>query len=337
MQIGAKVDERKTIEADLGQTVSDLVWLKMLAEYLNDDYLSGALTIDELRDQIARLTRRSSRRHPDDPLPLFESTINRSRVLAKLYAKLASESDDDLQALREKLRPCPTLRNFIKWLHAEYQKEQTAFDLDERTVELPYMNGRSEAALRVKPTSLLGQLAMMVARLAKAFPWNRSKIARWIVCEGSPPPVVSAVVSTDLVGTTSFGPFRAPTDTLTRITITVDPSLSPEEVMAIYAQARAGIRPSSKARLRLLTDKSLALADFVLDREADVDLNPPWEEWRAIWNSNVSQLDVDWKYDLSKANSPANFKRDAKSAISRLARVGWADSMHDDWNKMEEQ
>jgi hypothetical protein len=94
-----------------------------------------------------------------------------------------------------------------------------------------------------------------------------------------------------------------PLECLTRVTLTIDPRMTPEEMAKVYAKARAKMLVEEKPRSQ--SEKHLRLAVFAvkhlaLDRDA-------MREWGRTFPN--------WKYE-----SLALFARDARVAIDRLVQ-----------------
>lgn len=90
--------------------------------------------------------------------------------------------------------------------------------------------------------------------------------------------------------------------TLARISLTVDPALSPREVADHYRRMRGRIL---KGRHRELSAKHMCLAAFAAGRPA----GEKWREGMAVWNKEYPS----WKY-----KTETNFGRDCTQAVRRL-------------------
>jgi hypothetical protein len=90
---------------------------------------------------------------------------------------------------------------------------------------------------------------------------------------------------------------------LSRIVLTLDPTLTPDEVGAAFQRIRQSLLG---AKWRDLGNKQLALARFTLHREEEES----WPQRMEAWNKEVNQP---WSYTHA-----SNFKRDCHNALKKL-------------------
>lgn len=139
-----------------------------------------------------------------------------------------------------------------------------------------------------------------VSRLTEHNPWRVEEALAFLLT-GATPSVQWADVTVRVAGPD------------TRITLNVDPESSPRSVMALYAQSRKLIQ--AKGRIRPMTEKAAALAQFVFEQPKD----RIWRERMTRWNKQVQRAHSEWQYDLV-----SNFHRDGTAAFRRLSNPGWS-------------
>jgi hypothetical protein len=98
--------------------------------------------------------------------------------------------------------------------------------------------------------------------------------------------------------------YRLPYQVTSRITLEIDPAVSPSEVAEFYRQARKEV---ITGRHRTLSEKHLQLAQFITSRPED----ELWTERLTAWNDAYPQ----WSYDAALIK---NFMRDCSRARERL-------------------
>ena len=154
--------------------------------------------------------------------------------------------------------------------------------------------GMDEDPTREMPTAegeVLERLRQLSETLARHYGWDKA-LATNFVLTGEAPLVPSVEI-----GWSYPSNFR----TLARISITVDPALSPREVADHYRRVRAEI---VGGRHRELSEKHMRLATFTTARAGE-----SWRKQMVAWNRKYP----DWRY-----KTETNFGRDCKQAIQRL-------------------
>jgi hypothetical protein len=251
-------------------------------------------------------------------------------ILAAIYAAMA-EDNPMVCGLRELLdasRPLPDATGLAGWIgdrhfsaldveRGDNDAARTALErirsAGEQLVTITYLHKEQPTRLLVPAATLLGQIAINSERLADEYRWNSWDATRWLICGGTPP--VPWVVRWRSEIRYSFTANFDATDTTTRLTLEIDPTLTPAEVAVAYSHARSAIFP--RDRLRSLDRKALALAAFYLKQQE----NPPtWEAWRKRWNAGPGRKHGIYRGD---GGGPWNFPRDVRSAYERLVKVGW--------------
>lgn len=239
----------------------------------------------------------------------------------------------------------------------EWDDPERAKELDGLGVERPTLpDGRRRTVTFAHPTggddfqvpsdTWCGTVARTIAKLVDDYPWRQDHSAMWLICGSPIPMVVNATFSQSNDGVSLFSMGidyrisdgegsrpatpaelkrmaereRPGTDTRWRVTMTVDPAISPAEVAQLYARVRATIAPT---RVVPLADKTLALASFVLDQPEDPFDAPGalWDRWLTQWNRGPGRT-KGWRYSPTTSDR-WNFRRDARSALDRVRYTGW--------------
>lgn len=147
------------------------------------------------------------------------------------------------------------------------------------------------------PTAIDGvleQLNLLSERLAEEFGWTKAEATLFILTASVPEiaPVTSTLIERQL-------------SALSRIVLTVDPSLSPREVAEYYRKMRQEVMG---ARHRDLSEKHLQLAIFAATQPEE----RTWSEKMAVWNKSHP---TEWRYE-----EVGNFSHDCLQARRRLLR-----------------
>ena len=170
--------------------------------------------------------------------------------------------------------------SFSEWIHFRFLFYREP-DSDEIREIPTAMNGTLEA------------LRQLSERLAKEYAWTAADATLFVLTNTAPEirPLTSASQSRQLPA-------------LSRIVLTIDPALSPQEVAEHYRQLRQEIMP---ARHRDLSEKHLQLAAF----SGTHPRLGTWQQKMVEWNSNHP----DWKY-----KEASNFAHDCLQARRRVLR-----------------
>jgi hypothetical protein len=150
----------------------------------------------------------------------------------------------------------------------------------------------------VAHSGILGRLHRLSTQLAQKYRWQPAQ-ATVFVLTGLIPVVQSINHKWD------FAVFQTDTGSVTalsRIVLTIDPTLSPKEVHHYFQSIR---QSSLGAKWRDLRDRQFELARFALHHGGEESL----PQRMMSWNENFPQ----WNFD-----NPGNFKRDCHDAIEKL-------------------
>ncbi|MFE2869878.1 hypothetical protein [Embleya sp. NPDC059259] len=203
--------------------------------------------------------------------------------------------------------------------------------------DLQYIADGEERILTVDATSVLGDPAKLADTLADHYRWSPSEAATFALT-GRQPEV--------LVYTGSVSIRHHSQVATTRVTMHLDPSLTPQQVAAIYGRLKAKLQSE---RSNSLSVKHYRLAEHVGPYVATSVHNPrdvrrqgrppkpgptglaqfvdpleghSWRSLRRSWNSRYGKpaegQERTWQYD-----SDSNFIRDAKDALDHLLQPRW--------------
>jgi hypothetical protein len=206
-------------------------------------------------------------------------------------------------------------------------------------VHLHYAVGDEIKIQTVSKRGILGDLAALAERLADEHRWQPAHAATFVLT-GTAPPVEPYTVS----GRLRYGTGAA----MSRVTLDLDPAMTPRQVSALYTALRAYMRPDQPRRS--LSIKHYRLAEYVgphlrlsVDNPGNVvrrgrprrghpvtglaryvDVVGESVSWASLcrgWNERFGERGQDgrpWRYaHLS------NFTRDAQQAVQQLLDPGW--------------
>ncbi len=206
------------------------------------------------------------------------------------------------------------------------------------TTDLSYMDCKQGRRLTVDARGPLGRLAKLSEKLTDRYRWA-SAGATDFVLTGRTPEVFVYIGSAQI----RYGIDSSAT---TRVTMTLDPFLSPEQIAGIYSRLRAKL--SDNHQVRSQSVKYYRLAEhvgphvhFYVQEPGKVRragrppvsgptglaqfIDPvPGYSWSALchdWNirySDVAEEGRSWRYEHL-----SNFTRDAQDALRRLLDPGW--------------
>jgi hypothetical protein len=157
-----------------------------------------------------------------------------------------------------------------------------------------------EQAVATAEGSILEQLRVLSVRLSAQYSWSEGQATAFVLTGHAP--WISAAQA-------SIAP-RA-ISALTRITLQLDPALTPHEVAEEYRRARRYVVPG---RYRELSPKHLWLALFAALRQPGTT----WAQLMSEWNRTMQEAHPTWTYEQA-----TNFGRDCGKAIEHLMRPGY--------------
>jgi len=155
--------------------------------------------------------------------------------------------------------------------------------------------------------SVLASLAGLARDLHTRWRWREHEAAAWVLT-GIEPYVIA--VEGQNAKRSNFNRVLGSHDVLSRVTINVDPVVTPEQLAGWWRRVRHNVLPG---RYRPMSERHLALARFGAGRPESTT----WEQDRLVWNREMGTEHPDWRYDDRR-----NFQRDATTAVRRLLFVG---------------
>lgn len=181
-------------------------------------------------------------------------------------------------------------------------------------IEVRDLSYRSHVDSSTKGVSIysggpLGRLWRLCEKLQQIFGWNQTQCTSFVLT-GEPPLIPPAWLKPD---------FRTPYEVTSRITLEIDPAVSPKEVAQFYRNARSEVVSN---RYRSQSQKHLQLAVFSVSRSE----SEPWADQLAAWNEKYP----DWAYTSDRVK---NFSRDCQQARRRLLHPDFRNPVvfrHDD-------
>jgi hypothetical protein len=351
--------------------VTDLEWDHLVDQGYVADVEVEASEVDDLVGTLRQLRRTfggtrqtfGPTERIEAPPPKDQSITERIDALSTIFAAWAAEDSDvkrfrnrhlldwdDLAVrswLKNHRRGTPPEVRLLKedqvltWITQAHHARSATGDGDEHVTELVRIGGRTDTLdyvvdqqvrrVTVDANGPLGELAKVADRLTHRFRWHPAE-ATVFVLTGKRPEVLILTASAE-----------TRTDVATRLILTIDPVLPPQQVAEFYADVRAQIAPVHVPRH--LSAKHYRLAQHVgprvsvkvlpraqltgpgrrpgstsTDWVTKVMPVPPstWATFYAEWQRTVSPK---WRY-----SQQSNFQRDAKKALLRLLWPQWQSS-----------
>jgi hypothetical protein len=204
----------------------------------------------------------------------------------------------------------------LEWEHMELWilQERTKEQGHAQTINAGQRSGQRAILEYGTPTSswiqrvpiasegVLAHLSTLSSKLARDYQWQRADATIFILTGLIPiiePLEVQSQLSAFKDNRIEGGMITA----LSRIVFTVDPLVSPRELLTHFQAVRQSILGH---KWRDLRDRQLALAQFALDCSDNV----PWLERMDAWNQRYPE---EWSYARV-----VNFRRDCKRAVKKL-------------------
>jgi len=297
--------DRWEVEKSLGLPLSDAQWEVLVDPDWLDSYRHAGHP-DDLAEAFLALARRFGQRAGQaqkGTVPRSPHLDEYERAVAAVLAQEAAERrpvedfrDEELggQLLEE--------ARLEEWMTA---RADEAKRLDQELTGKPFprnplflldyrLGGEDEVRSVWAGQGVLARLRKVTIWLADTYPWDAADGAAFLLC-GRTPPVRAIEVA-----------FAAPhpryAAASARITLSVDPVLSPARVAEVY---RATRRRVFRTRHRSLTVKHLRLARWALRKSDGVT----WIQLMREWNADYPN----WRQER-----PSNFARDCTQAMERL-------------------
>jgi hypothetical protein len=214
---------------------------------------------------------------------------------------------------------------------------QSRLTVESRIIDLQYVDHDRPRILTVLRRSTLGELAELGEKLSDRYRWHPAWAVNYVLTGACP--IVSIYSASAQV---YYGMESAAT---TRVTLTLDPFLPPQQVADLYASLRARLQPEPPRRAQSLRSYHLAahVGPHIIRYPADpaqvkrrgrprktapggfayyIDpVGCTWQDLRHSWNVRYAAVGEDgasWRYDRS-----ASFINHSKEALDRLLDPHW--------------
>jgi hypothetical protein len=356
---------RIELENALRAPIADAAWDQLVELGYAGEVEVGAWTIDDLAAKVRDLQAAFSGRVPSstNELPSTDAaTSARIDALSAIYAawaeglgevrrfrerELVDYSAPEFRAWAKRQGPYPDLEpqllqdaEVLPWITKHHNARAPNGDGDEhvRTLigdgkpvrHLWFVAEQQERAVTVDSRGPLGDLAKLASDLADRYRWQPSEAATFVLTGRTPEVLL-------YVGSAQIRPGQ--TNVMSRVTMTLDPALTPDQVAGIYSSLKARYRPTPGPRS--LSVKHCRLAQHVGPHVA-ISIVPPGERAGVgrpprpgptglvqiiapLPGSSWKSLQHEWneKYGHWRYESASNFNRDAKNALNRLLWPGW--------------
>jgi len=344
---GRKINLRERVSARLGYPVSDDIWdqlddLGFVQEAEEKDSPEQVpYLVDRIHQRTSAARSMTGAPLPADPdRPDGAAASARIDALSAIYAAWA-DTDTDVRFFRMSTLVCRDTPEFLAYL--QRRGPHPGYQLLQPDQVAAWIKDQHEQTLTVDAKSPLGELAKVTQKLARRYRWAPSEATAFVLT-GQVPEVLVYTGSAQI----RYGIESSAT---TRVTMTLDPSLTPEQVAGIYARLRANLRDDPP---RSLSVKYCRLAEHVgphvqfyvqepgkvrrpgrrpapgptgLAQFIDPVPGCSWQTLHRDWNARYADPAEDgrpWRYEHL-----SNFTRDAQSALTRLLNPGWR--MPDQW------
>lgn len=279
-----QTDWRAAIDKELRSTpLTDYQWNDLVEKRYDNELENGDTTVAEVVAMVRSQRETWGGGRQPNPGPPPADQLPRLRALAALRTKEASQAPD-VCGIRSRL-------------------PEALLDPAEIPKWIDRQPGTKHLLLSARDSSVSGvpdEILTCVRRLAETYHWLVEDALAFVLAGIVPAPQWAEVrVAGD-------GPE-------TRITLSVDPEISPRTVQSLYAKARKFIQ--ARERVRSMTEKRAELARFVVEQPE----GRTWRERMNRWNDLVCAEHPGWRYRYD-----TNFNRDARGALRRLTEPGWS-------------
>lgn len=335
---------RKQVERALGRPLAEATWSQLVDLGFKDELEQGAATPEEVAARVRDFGDTWREGPPRVPalgesvaaLPGGALLAKRARVISE-YAAVAASADGALCHYRR--RRLPNGQSIPEdaingWVVAQYRsrlptgwpvtgnpavgdghyKANGEVRLDRRFKERHAVLQWAEQSSRgdwtagrwpVPLNTPLARLVTLIQHLHDRWLWSEPEAFLFVVCGRTPqvPTIKGSATVRNWDLAEAFGRH----DIFSRVTIEVDPTVTPEQLAAWWRDVRRRILPG---RYRPMTEKHLELARFSVGR----DESTSWEEDRRAWNTAFPE----WSF-----HDRGNFRQAVIEGRDRLVRVGF--------------
>jgi hypothetical protein len=331
---------REDVEALLGYVLHDRTWQQLEELGFADELAAGRTTPRAVADRV-RAFGATYARHRLPPVDLGPGLVRgaeqlhaRSLAISAWLARAAGE-DPRIKAFRRRhLREQLLSEDAMAAWVAEQDRRARPADwpvslalapdddasyraaADVQLARVPYVQftwmeptatGWVGGRWPVPVGSVLASLAELAGDLHRKWRWREHEAVAWVL-SGIEPYVIA--IEGQNAKRSSFNRVLGSYDVLSRITIDVDPVVTPEQLAGWWRGVRHQVLTG---RYRPMSDRHLALARFGAGRPESTT----WEQDRVAWNREVGAEHPDWRYDDRR-----NYHRDATTGVRRMLFVG---------------
>lgn len=261
---------RMELENALRTPIADAAWDHLVQQAYVEEVEAGAWTIDDLTAKVRDLQAAFSGRVPSstNELPSTDAaTSARIDALSAIYAawaeglgevrrfrerELVDYSAPEFRAWAKRQGPYPDPEpqllqdaEVLPWITKHHNARAPNGDGDEHVATLIgdgkpvrhlwFIAEQQERAVTVDAHGPLGDLAKLASDLADRYRWRPSEAATFVLTGRTPEVLV-------YVGSAQIRPGQ--TNVMSRLTMTLDPALTPDQVAGIYSRLKARYRPS---------------------------------------------------------------------------------------------
>lgn len=330
---------REWLEDEVGQPVSDGFWAYVENHGILQDVEYGiqprsalVQAFDEIRAaNVQRPLQRKSASRADRKTDESEPEGDRWRTISFLLKIEAIGKEKEVHAFRkdvlnDKLLKPEEIKNWMYSLTEEYHgtrriashlipadrsitrtaegyRIEPPIEISEASnitvEELAFFENGVDGdvgSMAVKPGGVFDRLRALCDGLARRYSWTIPQAVSFVLADSTP-------ILEPFQWSLSF---RMSLTSLSRIHMTVDPTLSPNDVAEAYSKIR---RQVVGERHRELSRKHMHLAVF----DAGAPSNWTWEKKMKEWNARQKNDNLSWRYE-----SRRNFSRDCTRARERL-------------------
>jgi hypothetical protein len=322
---------RDQLDITLGEPVPDSLWDLLVDSGHVEDVQVGAADISVLADKVKSVRGSTGRKPAPKMLPKKEAyeaqedgedlATLRDTVISIFLATQAFDEpevqkfreealhgvgvdlDDietwidgqrkiDIETWVKEMREKIDIENLSPEERLKYVQEAETGLIEYTTPGYPWVKVRG-----IPPGGVLARLLNLSISLTRKYPWKIAQATTYVLTGALP-----------MVRRIDYQIHSPPLEVGTRITLTIDPTTTPQEVADYYQSIRKDMLPK---RYRSLSEKHLRLARFVALCGVE------WKKWgegMRAWNAAYP----DYRYD-----NESNFIRDARQAKQRLLSPGY--------------
>lgn len=194
------------------------------------------------------------------------------------------------------------------WLLSQARESVPESDQAAREVLVKYRTPGGKATMMwavIDRDSLIGHLSSAGRALSMGNRWLAEDATMYLIVDGYVPCIQTAQVQVA---------FNHRRPLMTRIELSVDPTMSPADVAKLYGRYRSALMPGRRFRPQEVKSMRLAVHGMRRDRDPALNSGPPnWKELMGQWNDAVKAEHPDWTY-----SDDVRFGNDCRESLKRL-------------------